>query len=50
VLLVILVVWTVLAVAAALVMGAAARTAKFQERARRVPSYVPEQWSLTPSR
>ncbi len=48
--LVAMVAWTVVAVAAGLLLGAAARTAERRERVSRAPAHVPGEWSLTPSR
>ncbi|WP_171058129.1 hypothetical protein [Modestobacter altitudinis] len=45
-----LVAWAVVAVVAGLVLGAVARTADRRERALRGPAFVPEKWSLTPTR
>jgi hypothetical protein len=47
---VVLVAWPVISVACGLLFGAVARTAARRERAQLVPPFVPEDWSLTPTR
>jgi hypothetical protein len=48
--LVALVAWVVIAVGVGLLVGGATAVAERRERAQRVPMFVPEDWSLTPSR
>jgi hypothetical protein len=45
-----LVTWTVIAIAGGLLIGAVTALAERQERAERAPVFVPDDWSLTPTR
>jgi hypothetical protein len=47
---VVLLAWPVIAVACGLLFGAVARTAACRERAASLPAFVPDDWSLTPTR
>jgi hypothetical protein len=48
--LVALVAWTVIAVAVGLLVGAATAVADRRERVQRAQVFVPDDWSLTPTR
>ena len=48
--LVVMVAWTVIAVAVGLLVGAATAMADRQERSQRVQVFVPDDWSLMHSR
>ena len=47
---VILLAWPVISVACGLLFGAVARAADRREHSQRVPAFVPDDWSLTPTR
>ncbi len=48
--LVVLVAWTVIAVAVGLVLGAVLAMRDRPQQSRQAPSFDPDEWSLTPSR